>query len=390
MAAHVRAAVRGAARVGFRVGAVQVFIAGPRQQSITLEDDEAEELRDYLAETGIFAVAHGAYADVPWAGKPWPAKFIRMELDLCRQAGLAGLVIHLGMTPHDVVARTLPTLFHEPPKAGGGPVFATHYVLVSAELAPVPRTDHLSFVEDLHKLAAECDVGILGSGGTCDQRSAGRHDFDFRVDGENPEETVGGVFAELKARHPAVVVAYDISSAPWEDCGITGGADAGAPPAVYIETPAVKPENAHYETPEKLGALFKRIDAECPPEVAARVRLCVDTAHLWSCGVDLRTRADAEDWLERLAAQAALPPGRLMFHANDSEEPLGKGVDKHAPLFQGRMWSEFRRNPAASGFAAFAEYAARENVPLILERKHVSALTTDYELLQQLVPELRV
>lgn len=166
---------------------------------------------------------------------------------------------------------------------------------------------------------------------------------------------------------------------------------------IFLETPAVTPPETYYESPEKLGALLAALREVDPADEL--FGLCVDTAHLWTSGVDLRSRAAAADWLARLAAQfarLALPDlsARLAFHANDSARPRGVGPDAHAGFPAGLMWGEFFAAGSglaapvglASGLAAFAEFAAAHRCAFILERKPKEALRADFRIMAALEP----
>ncbi len=199
-----------------------------------------------------------------------------------------------------------------------------------------------------------------------------------------------GLVVHLPAEPDAVLRHIHRLYAP-EDDDKEGGAEEGQARArIYLEPVYPKPEKSRYETPEKLADLFRRIRAAHDPGLQ-RTGLCIDTAHLWASGVDLTDYEDAEEWLERLDAVAdVIPPNCIMFHLNDSEKARGGGQDHHAGLFRGRMWERHRADPAASGASAFVEYAIRHNIPAILERRPVTALSGDYMYLHQLAPELRL
>lgn len=146
---------------------------------------------------------------------------------------------------------------------------------------------------------------------------------------------------------------------------LEGAPPQSAPPRLFLEVPAVLPRNAHYATPEGFAALVAAV-REVDPRLE-RVGFCVDTAHLWACGADLRTRAAAEAWLQPL--EGALPPGRLLFHLNDSLSERGSGKDAHAAFFAGKIWGGYRAEPRRSGLAAFVDFAVRHRVPAVAERK---------------------
>lgn len=160
---------------------------------------------------------------------------------------------------------------------------------------------------------------------------------------------------------------------------------------IYLETPAVKPSESYYETPEKILELFRQIRI-IDPELT-HFGLCVDTAHLWTCGQDLSSRAAAESWLGRLggtielppvthppvAHHSPIPPEFIMFHLNDSERPLGVGPDSHAALTDGYIWRNYKDKLQESGLAAFIDYITRNNCIAILERKPYGLVLQDYE-----------
>lgn len=162
---------------------------------------------------------------------------------------------------------------------------------------------------------------------------------------------------------------------------------AGSDVRIYLEMPAVSPKDSHYETPAKLIRLFRAIRAEVDPRLHT-FGLCIDTAHLWTCGVDLSSYESAHAWLAELeAASAVIPADRIMLHLNDSERELGHGPDSHAGLGAGRMWPSLnlRQSGEASGLDAFVEYAQRHNTPTILERKPKEALVGDYTILRRII-----
>ncbi|GFR89426.1 AP endonuclease class II [Elysia marginata] len=244
--------------------------------AITLLDEEADELREYLDHNReLQVISHGTYADYPWYGKLHPAAFIRTELGLCERAGISGLVVHLGRPGVGEVMQVLPRLVT-----------------------------------------------------------------------------------------PARVL-------------------------IFLETPHVKPEHAHYETPEKLAILFQEIRKLDPS--LCKFGLCIDTAHLWSSGVDLQSFENAESWLRRLEAVASvIPPDRIIFHLNDSFDELGSGVDRHAPLLNGKIWGNYKDRPLQSGLAAFVDYIVRNSSIALLERKPQEALFDDFSVLGRLTASARL
>jgi endonuclease IV len=99
----------------------------------------------------------------------------------------------------------------------------------------------------------------------------------------------------------------------------------GAIPTLLLEMPASKPDDKTYETPAKLNRLCRLLDS-------ARLHLdwglCIDTSHLYSCGVDL-ARDDAwQVWLSDLAP--ATKKRIKLIHLNGGlAQNFGKGKDVH-------------------------------------------------------------
>jgi deoxyribonuclease-4 len=93
-----------------------------------------------------------------------------------------------------------------------------------------------------------------------------------------------------------------------------------------------------------LGATFEEMAAllaRLPAGIAGRVGVCLDTAHVWAAGYDLRGAYD-ELW-DRFDATIGL--ARLgCLHLNDSKAALGSHLDRHELIGEGTIGAEvFRR-----------------------------------------------
>jgi deoxyribonuclease IV len=89
-----------------------------------------------------------------------------------------------------------------------------------------------------------------------------------------------------------------------------------------------------------------------------RLGLCLDTAHLFEAGFDLRTAAGLDEVVERLDAACGLDRLR-MLHLNDSKTPIGSNRDRHENIGEGEISLE--------GFRAIVESPAFADLPGILE-----------------------
>lgn len=70
-----------------------------------------------------------------------------------------------------------------------------------------------------------------------------------------------------------------------------------------------------------------------------RVGLCLDTAHLWAAGYDLRRGGFRQACLE--LAEAGLAWSLKLLHINDTPVPLGSHRDRHAPPGAGQLGEDF-------------------------------------------------
>ena len=75
----------------------------------------------------------------------------------------------------------------------------------------------------------------------------------------------------------------------------------------------------------------------------ARIGYCLDTAHLWGAGYDLRSRATVEALLDAFGRRIGLDR-LVMVHLNDSRSELGSRLDRHEHLGAGRIGARGLRN----------------------------------------------
>ena len=95
------------------------------------------------------------------------------------------------------------------------------------------------------------------------------------------------------------------------------------------------------------------------------VAVCLDTAHLWSSGIDV-SRADlVNEWWNALQHRELIKA----IHLNDSHRELGSNVDKHAPLGT-TIWKSH-----TDGLAAVLKIATDNKWIVILETKPESVST---------------
>jgi endonuclease IV len=128
---------------------------------------------------------------------------------------------------------------------------------------------------------------------------------------------------------------------------------------VVLEMVASKADpDRTYETPEKIDNLTTLIGPKEP-----WWGWCIDTAHIWCAGVDIRTYSSMKKWLDALTFKKRI----LMFHLNGASSLRGSGVDKHAIAFgpDDRIWNGIE--PEKSGVRAVVEFAIKYNITIICE-----------------------
>lgn len=87
---------------------------------------------------------------------------------------------------------------------------------------------------------------------------------------------------------------------------------------------------------EELGELVGAL-----PEL--KLGVCLDTAHLFAAGYDIRTEGGLEETLAQVHMKVGLDRVKV-FHVNDSKVPLGARVDRHEHIGRGKIGRQaFRR-----------------------------------------------
>ena len=122
----------------------------------------------------------------------------------------------------------------------------------------------------------------------------------------------------------------------------------------------------------KIEHIAKIFDAVKKPE---RLGVCLDTAHFFAAGYDIRTR---KGWNTAIGEVATII-GRdqiLAFHLNDSKTDLGSRVDRHAHIGQGKIGKE--------AFRHIVNDARFKNIPACLETPKSEDLHEDVENLAAL------
>jgi endonuclease IV len=149
---------------------------------------------------------------------------------------------------------------------------------------------------------------------------------------------------------------------------------------IYLEIPSLKPSNSVFHLSSNLNILFDNIKKYLDDNMKY-FGLCIDTAHLWSSGLDISDYDSVVTWLNELT----IDYDNIMIHCNDNDKLLGECPDIHNTLFKGNIWKGHVDNITGSGLYAFIEYSKRYNIPIILERHMDNLLINDYIILQNMI-----
>ena len=156
-------------------------------------------------------------------------------------------------------------------------------------------------------------------------------------------------------------------------------------PILYLEVGHMRPDENTYETGKKIGNLYSAIKHDeknkGPENWSKYVGFCVDTAHLWSSGIDISSYEKAQVWIDEFKKNWK---GEVTIALNDEKNQLGDPRDEHESLAHGRIWEGYKNAIKTSGLYAFLKWGISENIPMILERKGGDKIKSDIQLLSKL------
>ncbi len=101
-----------------------------------------------------------------------------------------------------------------------------------------------------------------------------------------------------------------------------------------------------------LGAILKLVEEK------GRTGICLDTAHAFGAGYDVRSAAGLNSLLKEIDSEIGLVKLRAI-HFNDSKAALGSGIDRHEHLGMGEI--------GKAGVALLLKNPKLKNLPFIME-----------------------
>lgn len=117
---------------------------------------------------------------------------------------------------------------------------------------------------------------------------------------------------------------------------------------------------------EDLAHFYKKISNSENKEFKERVKLCVDTCHIFAAGYNLKTKKDIKRYLEAFEELIGIRYIQLI-HLNDCKVKLGEMRDRHDNIGKGYI--------GCDGLYEFYNYFKKLDVPIILETPNHGYLT---------------
>lgn len=130
---------------------------------------------------------------------------------------------------------------------------------------------------------------------------------------------------------------------------------------ILLETPAKKTEICY--TKELFVEMYNMFTIE----ERKRIGICIDTAHLWTNGYDIRNKSVIKDIVDYFMEKCGNDSIKLI-HYNDSMTMLDSGVDRHDYIGHGYIGNP-DMGGSIEGLAWLAKWADKTGVPLVQETK---------------------
>ena len=128
---------------------------------------------------------------------------------------------------------------------------------------------------------------------------------------------------------------------------------------ILLETP-VNRKNIVGGTIEGLSKLYNNI----PKEYIKRVKVCIDTQHIFASGYNLRNEAVTRDYFEKVDKLIGIK-NVFLIHLNDSQKEFNSKINRHAPIGEGYIFSEDKES-----LHYIINFANKNNISILLETSY--------------------
>ena len=110
-------------------------------------------------------------------------------------------------------------------------------------------------------------------------------------------------------------------------------------------------------TIKEIAKFYKKFN-KLPKDYRDRIGLCFDTCHMFASGYDLTTPDKIDQLINQWDELIGWENVKLI-HLNDSKNPLGSKVDRHASIGSGQIGKE--------GLGYFYQQMYLRKIPVVLE-----------------------
>lgn len=131
---------------------------------------------------------------------------------------------------------------------------------------------------------------------------------------------------------------------------------------IFIETSSGQGSEMCYDL-EDFAYFFNKFQKSLNSDLKDRIKICVDTCHIFTAGYDISDKNKIKEILLKLENLFGLKNIGLI-HLNDSKNPLGSKLDRHANLFEGYV-TDFGKKK--DGIISIISFAKKINIPFVLE-----------------------
>lgn len=109
---------------------------------------------------------------------------------------------------------------------------------------------------------------------------------------------------------------------------------------------------------EDLAHFYRKFSGNNNSEIKNRVKLCIDTCHIFAAGYNVITPDDIKRYLEEFDELIGIKYVQLI-HLNDSKAGLGEKLDRHENIGKGKI--------GYGGLKYIFDYFTKLDIPIILE-----------------------
>jgi deoxyribonuclease-4 len=131
-------------------------------------------------------------------------------------------------------------------------------------------------------------------------------------------------------------------------------------PYIFIET-SCNQNNSVGGTLEELAQLYNKI----PKKYKGRVKLCVDSAHIFLAGYDIRMKEELYKYFDTFDKLIGIE-NLSMVHLNDTLKELGSKINRHAPIGEGYIFKD------KQNLINLINILKKNNINIILETDEIN------------------